>query len=201
MRTIVVILGLTSLLYAADPVLNLIDQSKKAYQQENYRRAHDLLQEAISKINEKLSASYKPFLPDAPNGWTGREADSESFSVSTPDGNIRVTEAQRKYVRDTDQRTVRVTITNTPEILKPYQKMAKAMQAPMMKEMMNQQGIVSTENKDGWYIVFEKRENSDYEMTAVHEKVVIKMTGADSEDVCRKFLDNINLDNLVKASN
>ncbi|MDZ7721509.1 MAG: hypothetical protein U5R06_01470 [candidate division KSB1 bacterium] len=185
-------------LQAADPVLDLIEQGKNAYQQKDFKQAHDLLQQALGKINEKLSASFKPFLPEAPAGWTGEEADSRSMSFSAPDGNVRVTEAKQRFVNDAGTQTVQVTITNTPEILKPYQQMAQAMQAPMMKEMMDQQGVVKTENRAGWYIIVEETSSDTFKLTAVHEKVVVVISGADSEETSRKFLRNIDLRKLAR---
>ena len=189
----------TAHLQAADSVVQLIEQGKKAYQQKKFKQAHDLLQQALGKINEKLSIAFEPYLPAAPAGWQGREPDTRTFSLSTTDGNVRVTEAEQEFVNDAGDRTVQVTITNTPEILKSYQQIAKAMQAPMLQEMMNQRGIVKTENRKGWYLVIEQ-DNSTFKLTAVHENVVLVISGADSEQTSRKFLNNIDLAELAGNS-
>ncbi len=195
--SIVVFLGASFPLYAGDTVLDLIEEARNAYQEQNYQLAHDLLQKALGDIQEKISTSFKPFLPEAPPGWTGEEAESSSMSYTTSTGNVRVNEAERRYVSKSDKRSVDVTITNTPEILEPYLQMSKSM--PMMKGMMEKKAI-KVQQEGGWYIIIEKHSPQDYKLTAVHEEVAVVIEEAESEKMANKFLEKIDLEGLAGAA-
>jgi|GEM_PF-2605292 len=191
--------------FAADTVLQLIQQGKNAYQQKNYARAHDLLQKAIGRIHDKIGASFAPFLPKAPTGWTGEEPDINSASYTTSSGNTRVTEAERRYIRNSDNEDIEVLITNTPEIIKPYQQITRILQnntimKSMADRMMKEHGIIDTAKKGNWYVLVEKKAPKDYKIAALHDKVVVQIDDADSQKTAQKFMGLIDLNGVARTA-
>ncbi len=144
------------------------------YQNEEYKRAHDWLQQAMAKINKKITVSFESFLPEAPAGWRAEESKSESISFTATEENVRIAEAKRRYIHKSDEKQVDIVITNTPRLLEPYLEMAESM--PVMKGLMEQQGITSRQEV-GWYIFIEKLSEANYKLTAVHKNAISLMEG------------------------
>ncbi|AKJ65701.1 hypothetical protein [Kiritimatiella glycovorans] len=182
---------------AQDPVLELTGKARKAYKNEHYKEAHDLLQQAVARIGKRITSSFVPFLPEAPEGWEIDGTETNTLSAATSSGPKRVMEAERRYIRKEDKRDVTLMIANTPELIRPYRQMAKS--AAMMKPMLKQRGITLDE-KAGWYIFTEQRGPDDCRIVAVHEQVVVEVDGAGQEKTAAKFIDEMKLDKLAQTA-
>lgn len=196
----IVILFLTSpIVQANDTVLDLMNKGENAYKEENYELAHDLLQQALSQIQNKISVSFSTFLPEAPHGWTAKKAQTESASSSSSSENVRYVETTKKYIRKSDQESIKILIGNSPNISKSYMEMAKVVNNPMMKKAIEKENDIKIEQRDDWYIFSEPINSDEYEITAVREGVIIRIKDADSGELARKFFNKIDLEGLNKS--
>jgi len=182
----------------ADDVEELIEKGRKAYLQEDFKQAHQLLQKAVAAISDNISAAFTPFLPAAPVGWQKGEVDSNTTSMATADGNVRVTETECEYKKSESDAEVEIYITNSPQIVQPYEQMSK--RGGMMKGIMKQRGL-EVKEKDGWFIVIEKRGEANHELTAVQRSIVIKVQHAPEQEIAQLFFDVIDLPGLLQAAN
>ncbi len=188
---------------AADPVLDLIERARDAYQEKNYKLAHDLLQEATGKIHEKIGSSFEAFLPGAPSGWTEEQIETERLSASdTGTSAYRITRAGRRYIHKSDEHELEVSITNSPQILEGYRQTVRTMKdmSPAMKKMMMEQQGTKVDQKNGWYIVIERNSSGIYKLSALRKGVIVQVEDARSEEMARDFLERINPDGLEKAA-
>jgi hypothetical protein len=181
----------------ADEVEDFIEKGRKAYLQEDYKQAHQMLQKAVAAISENISAAFTPFLPAAPSGWQKGEVETNTTSMPTAEGDVRVTEAGCEYKKSESDEEVEIYFTNSPQIVQPYQQMAA--RSDMMKGIMKQRGLEVNE-KDGWFIVIEKRGEADHELTAVQQAVAIKIQRAPNQETAQLFFDAIDLNGLLQAA-
>lgn len=65
--------------------------------------------------------------------------------------------------------------------------------------MMKQHGITSRQER-GWYIFIEKLSEANYKLTAVHEKVVMVIEDAESEEMAETFSALLKFDELARAA-
>lgn len=181
---------------AADDVEKLIEEGRQAYLEEDFKQAHQLLQKAVAAISKNITDSFKPFLPDAPAGWKKGKVTSNTTSMSSDDGNARITEAECTYEKIDSQADLQIYITNSPQINKPFKQMSENF--AMMKGVLKQQGM-DVKKENGWFIVLEPRSDSNYELTAVQESIVIKIQQAPNKQDAETFFDSIDLDGLLEA--
>lgn len=197
-RLVMVIFLFTAFIsLVADEVEEFIEKGRKAYLQEDFKQAHQFLQKAVAAISENISASFTPFLPAAPVGWQKGEVNSNTTSMATAEGDVRVTETECKYQKSESDKEVEIYITNSPQIVQPYQQMAQ--KSDMMKGIMKQRGLEVLE-KNGWFIVIEKRSEANHELIAVRQSVVIKIQQAPSKQVAENFFESIDLEGLLQAA-
>ena len=198
-RILIIFLLGSFIIIANDSVLDLIEKGKNAYKEENYELSHDYLQQALNQIQKQLSISFSKFLPEAPAGWSAKEAQTQSVSSASASDNVRYIETSREYIRNSDQKSVEIIIGNSPNISKPYMEMAKVMQNQMMKKAIEERNNLKIKKKKDWYIFHESPDSDEYTITALQEGVIVKIEGADNDKIANKFLQNTNLKGLSKA--
>lgn len=92
--------------FAADDVLEAIDQARKSYQDGNFTAAKQSLDLASQLVGQKNAEIFASLLPDALPGWTAEKAETASVGVAV----FGATSASRRY-RGADGRDVSVRIT------------------------------------------------------------------------------------------
>ncbi|MDY6915424.1 MAG: hypothetical protein SVM86_03805 [Candidatus Cloacimonadota bacterium] len=137
-------------------------------------------------------------MPAALAGWEKGEIDTNTTSMATAEGDVRVTEAECKYKKSDSDEELEIYITNSPQIIQPYEEMAK--RSSMMKEIMKQREL-KVKGKNGWFIVIEKRGEADHESTTVQKAVVIKIQHAPNQEIAQLFFDAVDLPGLLQATN
>lgn len=108
-----------------------------AYRAEKPADAIAELQAAINLIQAQLSKTLAGQLPDAPQGWSAGEVESDSMSVGAGGQGHAFSTAKRTYTRKADKAEVTVEITDSTIIIGAHKQMAQAFQNPQMIEMMN----------------------------------------------------------------
>ena len=107
----------------ADDVTDTIDEALEAYKDQDYSGAADALQAAAQMVRQKKAEGLTQFLPEAPDGWTAADADSNATAGSFMGG----TSAEREYTKDAASVKVQF-ITDSP-MLQSFMMMANM---PMM---------------------------------------------------------------------
>ncbi len=120
-----------------DKVESHVAAALKAYRAENPTDAIAQLQAAINLIQAQLSKTLAGQLPDAPEGWSAGEVESDSMSVGAGGQGHAFSTAKRTYTRTADKVKVTVEITDSSIIIGAHKQMAQAFQNPQMIEMMN----------------------------------------------------------------
>jgi hypothetical protein len=101
-----VLIAATVPAFAADEVLDAIDQARKAYQAGDMAGAKQSLDMASQLVGQKNAENFVALLPAALPGWKAEKAETTSVGVTV----FGVTSASRRYT-GSDDRDVLVRIT------------------------------------------------------------------------------------------
>jgi hypothetical protein len=99
-------------LYAADEILDAIDQGRKAYQSGNMGEAKQSLDLASQLIGQKNAEAFVAILPAPLSGWTAEAAETSAVGASA----FGASSATRRYTNDKGQ-DVEVQVTGDSMVI------------------------------------------------------------------------------------
>ncbi|MHC5052612.1 MAG: hypothetical protein ACYTGK_18630 [Planctomycetota bacterium] len=160
-KALAVVIGILAVLAigqaqeAEDPkasVEKLIQEGLEAYKAGKNQEAILKLQKAIGLIQQSAAKGLEAFLPAAPDGWKADPAKSKSGNWGAGEAAVTWTQASCRYIRESDNLKVEVTISDSPQIIQGQMQALKLYQNPQMLQMMNQDPNKKIEliDTDGW---------------------------------------------------
>jgi hypothetical protein len=103
--------------FAADDILDAIDQARKAYQSGDMAAAKQSLDMASQLVGQKNAEAFAALLPEALPGWKAEKAETASVGVAI----FGASSASRRYT-GTDGRDVQVRITGNSAMVMQFAK-------------------------------------------------------------------------------
>lgn len=130
----------------------LITDGLAAWRAGDEQKAVDLLQSAAGKIQARAARGLAAFLPKKAEGWTFEEPQVDSGSWGSGDGAFQWSNAEVGASHEGDEKSVRVQITNSPQVFQGLQAMVTAQ--AQMAAMLKQQGMdIASKQKDGFQML------------------------------------------------
>ncbi|MBK8978886.1 MAG: hypothetical protein IPM29_23545 [Planctomycetes bacterium] len=130
----------------------LINDGLAAWRAGNEQKAADLLQTAVARIQARAARNLASFLPTKAAGWTFGEPDVNSGSWGSGTEAVQWSTAEVTATRESDEKTVHVQLTNSPQIYQGMQVMVTAQ--AQMAALLKQQGIdIASSTKDGFTVL------------------------------------------------
>ncbi|MFP3937663.1 MAG: hypothetical protein ACLFVW_04915, partial [Phycisphaerae bacterium] len=188
---------------APQSVEQLIREGLAAYRGGRGAEAIEKLHKAISLIQEEMGEDLASYVPDAPQGWSAGEIESNSGSMGGGGQGQQWVRLARKYTRDSDETKVELTITNSPQLV-GTQKAAMAMFSnPQYVAMLQSNPDMSIDeiDRDGWngWLVVDKQSNA--QLMAFYSSTMLAMEApAGQESAVKTIFEAIDLKGLAKAA-
>jgi hypothetical protein len=135
-----------------DAIEKLVSEGLAAHRAGHTADAIDKLQKAVILLQKELGGGMAAFLPPAPEGWTAGEIRSSSGTMGSGEQAGQWVQLSRAYTRTADERSVRVTLTNSPQFVGTQRAAMAAFSNPQYVAMMNSNPDMSVEaiDRDGW---------------------------------------------------
>lgn len=172
-------------------VAQVIEQALAAYRAADYQKSVTLLQQAIGQIQKMSEQGWGRFFPTVA-GWEGGKIDSQSSSTGTGNEGFQMTQLRRSYREIDGERTVEVTITNSPQLVASSKASLEMYKNPQLVALMKQDPNRSFDviDTDGWtgIVTVEKKDGGHVMALCGSTLVTINLNGANAELV-RKFWD------------
>lgn len=202
---------LTGALWAADDkkepasVEAAIQKGLKDYKDSKPQDAIAALQEAISLIQKSAEKGLGSYFPAAPDGWEASEIESHSMAGmgSGKDAGISWTQISRTYTRKSDKMTVRMELTNAPQLIDVQKGMAEMYKNPQMLAAMNADGKTTVKpfDQSGWTGWTKIEKDKDAELTTFSKGnlLTIHVSKAD-ETALQQFIGLMNFKAMGEGS-
>ncbi|MHC4974643.1 MAG: hypothetical protein ACYTG3_20200 [Planctomycetota bacterium] len=138
-KALAVVIGILAVLAigqaqeAEDPkasVEKLIQEGLEAYKAGKNQEAILKLQKAIGLIQQSAAKGLEAFLPAAPDGWKADPAKSKSGNWGAGEAAVTWTQASCRYIRESDNLKVEVTISDSPQIIQGQKALPEPADAP-----------------------------------------------------------------------
>jgi len=170
----------------------LIRKALEAYRSEDAQRSIELLQAAIDRIQAESSTGLGARLPAVPEGWKADEPKVSSGVWGGGGQSVQWSTAERVYRKD--DLVVRVSISNSPQLIQPQRAMLGMMSNEQYLKMMNadpERQIQPFERAGftGWTTVEEGRNAN---AVALGDGVMIHVdVNRDRKEVLDRFLNGV----------
>jgi len=173
----------------------------KAFQAGKTQDSIAHLQKAISLMQDVLGGDLARYLPKAPKGWEAGEIKKQSYA-GTGTATATITQITRVYVRTADKVKVRISLTNSPQLIQGQKAALKAFRNPQMLRIINQDPKKQAKliDRDGWagWSMIEKGRRAA--VTAFSEACALTIRLSQAEaDVLEMFLTSTDLKGLAKT--
>lgn len=138
---------------APPSVEKLTSEALAAYKAGRNAEAVEKLQQAISLIQKEMGEDMASFIPDAPQGWKADDVRSSSGSLGGDGGQgqqwVRLS---RAYTRTSDDLKVRLTISNSPQLVGTQRAATAMFSNPQYVAMLQSNPDMTIEaiDRDGW---------------------------------------------------
>jgi hypothetical protein len=152
LRTFVAVIGIFAALpaFAADDILDAIDQARKAYQSGDMAGTKQQLDTASQLIGQKNAEGFATLLPAALPGWTADKAEAQAIGAAMFGG---ASSASRSYHNAKGGR-VEVSITGDSAMLMQFATLLNnPALAGAMGKLIKVGGLRAIQNNDGDVIV------------------------------------------------
>jgi len=114
-------------------------------------------------------------------------------------------EITQEFISKSNNKSVEVLIGNSPKLSKPYMEIAEMVEKSDMKRMvkksLKEKHNIEIEQKNGWYVFHEQEDSQEFKKTAFQDGIIVRILGADSEQLAQKFLDRTDLKGLNELIN
>jgi translation initiation factor 2 beta subunit (eIF-2beta)/eIF-5 len=129
-----------------------IQQALKLYKEGKAGDAIIALQDAIAIIQQSQSKGMAAFFPKAPDGWEAGKLETNSISSGAGSEAMTMTTLSQTFTRTSDKLDVKVTLTNSPQLIQPQKTMLDNLKNPQIMAAMNQDPDHKMKliDRDGW---------------------------------------------------
>lgn len=181
--TALIVIVLAGPVFAADDILDAIDQARKAYQSGNSAEAKQRLDLASQLIGQKNADSWSQFLPEPLPGWQAKKAQTQSGGVIALTGST----ASRSYTNAKGD-TVEVQIVGDSAMVSGFAVMFKNPQlAGMAGKLIHIGNLLAIQTEDDGDLNF-----------IVANKYLITVTGSASQESKLTYAQAVNIERLEK---
>ncbi len=175
-------------LLQADPVMDSIEEAKKAYDDKDFAGALQALETAAQLVRQQRAEGFAAFLPAAPSGWDAEEVDSSAAGASMFGGMVS---AGRRYTKGDASVNVQF-ITDSPMI----QSMLMMFNMPMMAGADG--GKIERIKKQRAIVKYDKADKSGSINIIVGGTMLVTIEGSDVTDVeLKSFAEAIDYDKVA----
>jgi hypothetical protein len=177
----------------ADEVTDQLDAARKAYDSGDLRGTVDILNFAVAKIKEQVTAQLLRLLPEPLPGWQADPAQSESAGIAAM---ITGTNLSRRYYRP-DGAEVTLSVTADSPLL-PM--LTMFLSSPFMMQADPDTKPYSLKGQRG--MLKHSPEGNEYEASLmVGNRILIqgRGRGPTDENVVQQYLEAMDLDAIEKA--
>ncbi len=133
-----------------------IQKGLQLYKEGQAGAAIAALQEAIGIIQKSQQKGLAAFFPKAPDGWEAGKLESNSAASGSGKDSFTLTAIEQSFTRKSDSLKVRISLTNSPQMIEPQKAMLENFRKnPMILQTINQAGeqkmtIISRDGWEGW---------------------------------------------------
>jgi hypothetical protein len=177
-----------------------IQQGLTLYKEGKAGEAIVALQDAIAIIQQSQSKGLAGYFPKAPEGWEAGQLESNSVSSGSGGEVMTMTTLSQKFTRKSDSLEVKVTLTNSPQMIQPQKTMLDNLKNPQILAAMNQDPdhkmkLVDREGWAGWQSI---TKDGQAEMAAFNGANLLNINvDKDDEKVLNQFWSAIDLKGLA----
>lgn len=171
----------------ADNVEKLILAGLEAHKAGQAARAIDLLQKAITAIQQAIAGGWEYVFPaKAPPGYEAGEIKKQTHALAGPAGSSSVQLGQ-VFTRTKDRVRVRINLTDSPQLIKVHEASARMYNNPKVRAMMTRDGNRTIRGLArgkwvGWAIVDKRGQGSaQAHLTNKVAMITVNVTAAEAE--------------------
>ena len=157
-----IVIGLGTCVLAADKDMKpadaeaAIQKGLQLYKEGQAGAAIAALQEAIGIIQKSQQKGLAAFFPKAPDGWEAGKLETNSAASGSGKDSFTLTALEQDFTRKSDSLKVRISLTNSPQLIEPQKAMLENFRKnPMILQTINQAGeqkmtMISRDGWEGW---------------------------------------------------
>jgi hypothetical protein len=186
----------------SEQVQAVVSKALDAYKEGRTQEAISQLQQAIAIMQQSQQTGMASFFPKPPDGFEAGQVDSQSATFGSGKQAGSYTHVSRVYTRKSDDLTVTVSLTDSPELIQAQKMVAEQFKNPSAVAAMNQNPdvVIKTLQGDGWFGWMTVNKKSDAQVTAFCNGCVLSINvNKPDQQVVEIFWQGINLKGLAAA--